>query len=132
MIRGGPPDLRLAAMALLSGLDSAEIAALRWGRIDPAATESVLQLLIQHVAGERTTVFFSSHQIAEIDQIADRVVIIGRGRAVVSGALDDLRASFRSIQLVFDREAPAPPGLAGKLSMGIGGINACVVSRPWS
>jgi 3-oxoacyl-[acyl-carrier-protein] synthase II len=32
---------------------------------------------------------------------------------------------------VFDQPAPAPPGYAGKLSMGIGGINACVVSRPW-
>jgi ABC-2 type transport system ATP-binding protein len=74
--------------------------------LDPAATENVLQLLIQHVAGERTTVFFSSHQIAEVDQIADRVVIIDRGRAVVSGALDDLRANFRRIHLVFDGEAP--------------------------
>ena len=26
---------------------------------------------------------------------------------------------------------PAPPGLSGKLSMGIGGINSCVISRPW-
>ena len=74
--------------------------------LDPAATETVLQLLIRHVAGEQTTVFFSSHQIAEVDQIADRVVIIDRGRAVVSGALDDLRASFRRIQLVFDGAAP--------------------------
>ena len=74
--------------------------------LDPAVTETVLQLLIQHVAGEETTVFFSSHQISEVDQIADRVVIIDRGRAVVAGALDDLRASFRRIQFVFDGEAP--------------------------
>lgn len=32
---------------------------------------------------------------------------------------------------VLDEPAPVPPGPAGKLSMGIGGINACVVSRPW-
>jgi 3-oxoacyl-[acyl-carrier-protein] synthase II len=32
---------------------------------------------------------------------------------------------------VFDAACPAPAGAAGKLSMGIGGINACVVSRPW-
>ena len=32
---------------------------------------------------------------------------------------------------VFDRAAAAPEGVAGKLSMGIGGINACVLSRPW-
>ena len=52
--------------------------------------------------------FFSSHQIAEVDQIADRVAIIDRGRAVVAGALDDLRESFRRIQLVFDGDAPEP------------------------
>ncbi len=32
---------------------------------------------------------------------------------------------------VFDRESPAPEGPVGKLSMGIGGINACVISRAW-
>ena len=30
---------------------------------------------------------------------------------------------------VFDSACKAPSGLAGKLSMGIGGINACVISR---
>jgi 3-oxoacyl-(acyl-carrier-protein) synthase len=33
-------------------------------------------------------------------------------------------------RFVFDHASPAPQGLAGKLSMGIGGINACVISRP--
>jgi ABC-2 type transport system ATP-binding protein len=76
--------------------------------LDPAMTEEVLQALVTHVANEGTTVFFSSHQIAEVDQIADRVAIIDRGRAVVSGSLDDLRENFRRIQLVFDSEAPQP------------------------
>ena len=34
-------------------------------------------------------------------------------------------------EYVYDKAQKAPPGLAGKLSMGIGGVNACVVSRPW-
>jgi ABC-2 type transport system ATP-binding protein len=76
--------------------------------LDPAMTEQVLQALVAHVASEEMTVFFSSHQIAEVDQIADRVAIIHRGRAVVTGALDDLRENFRRIQLVFDGEAPEP------------------------
>lgn len=76
--------------------------------LDPAMTEEVLQALVAHVASEEMTVFFSSHQIAEVDQIADRVAIIHRGRAVVTGALDDLRENFRRIQLVFDGEAPEP------------------------
>ena len=75
--------------------------------LDPAVTEEVLQALVRHVASEETTVFFSSHQIVEVDQIADHVAIIDRGRAVIAGALDDLRENFRRIQLVFDGEAPA-------------------------
>ncbi len=31
---------------------------------------------------------------------------------------------------VFDAACPAPPAPMGKLSMGVGGVNACVVSRP--
>ena len=73
---------------------------------DPAMTEEVLQALVAHVAGEEMTVFFSSHQIAEVEQIADRVTIIDRGRAVVTGALDDLKESFRRVQLVFEGDAP--------------------------
>jgi ABC-2 type transport system ATP-binding protein len=69
-------------------------------------TEEVLQALVSHVASEEMTVFFSTHQIADVDQIADRVTIIDRGRAVVTGALDDLRESYRRIQLVFDGDAP--------------------------
>jgi len=74
--------------------------------LDPAMAEEVLQALVRHGGGEELTVFFSSHQIAEVDQIADHVVIIDRGRAVISGALDDLRESFRRIQFVFDGDAP--------------------------
>src|SRR6267142_5966892 len=74
--------------------------------LDPAMVEEVLQAIVSHVAGEALTVFFSSHQIAEVDQIADRISIIDRGRAVVTGALEDLKENFRRIQLVFDEEAP--------------------------
>ena len=76
--------------------------------LDPAVAEEVLQALVSHVAREEMTVFFSSHQIAEVDQIADRIAIIDRGRTVVTGALDDIRENFRRIELVFDDEAPEP------------------------
>jgi len=66
----------------------------------------VLQALVKHVGSEEMTVFFSTHAIAEVDQIADRIVIVDRGRTVVAGALDDIRENFRRIQLVFEGEAP--------------------------
>jgi ABC-2 type transport system ATP-binding protein len=75
--------------------------------LDPAATEEVLQALVGHAAGEGISVFFSSHQLADVEQIADYVAIIDRGRTVLAGALDDLRQNYRRIQLVFDGQAPA-------------------------
>jgi ABC-type multidrug transport system ATPase subunit len=75
--------------------------------LDPAVTEEALQALVAHVGREEMTIFFSSHQIADVDQIADRVAIVDAGRAVVSGAIDDLRERYRRIQLVFDGDAPA-------------------------
>jgi ABC-2 type transport system ATP-binding protein len=84
--------------------------------LDPVAAEEVLQVLVGHVANEGVTVFFSSHHIAEVEQIADHVAIIDRGRNVLAGALDDLREAYRRIEFVFDGDAPAlkfqSPGVA--------------------
>jgi ABC-2 type transport system ATP-binding protein len=77
--------------------------------LDPAMAEDVLQALVGHAAGEEMTIFFSSHQISEIDQICDHVAIIDRGRLVLGGAIDDLRGRYQRIQLVFDGEAPRTP-----------------------
>ena len=84
--------------------------------LDPLAAEEVLQVLVGHVANEGVTVFFSSHHIAEVEQIADHVAIIDRGRNLLAGALDDLRDAYRRIEFVFDGDAPAlqfqSPGVA--------------------
>jgi ABC-2 type transport system ATP-binding protein len=112
-----PPDRKVKALsrgmrtklALLLALSrGAELLVLDepTSGLDPAMTEEVLQAIVGHVAREEMTVFFSSHQIAEVDQVADRVAIVDRGRTVVAGALDDLREQYRRIQLVFDGEAP--------------------------
>jgi len=45
----------------------------------------------------------------------------------------ELHATIRELgqSLVFDRPLSFPARPVGKLSMGVGGINACVISRPW-
>lgn len=47
---------------------------------------------------------------------------------------DELNVSIAEVHrgFVYDSACPAPNGPVGKLSMGIGGINACIVSRPWA
>jgi len=102
--RGGRTKLALA-LALCRGARLLVLDEPTSG-LDPSMIEEVLQALVSHVAGEEMTVFFSSHQIAEVEQIADHVAIIDRGHAVLSGELDTLRERFRRIQLVFDGDAP--------------------------
>jgi hypothetical protein len=46
--------------------------------------------------------------------------------SALNPAIEALHGSF-----VLDKACAAPAGLAGKLSLGVGGINACVISRPW-
>src|SRR5438105_12332284 len=49
--------------------------------LDPVSIEELLQALVG-AAADGTTIFFSSHQIAEVERIADRVCIIDRGTLV--------------------------------------------------
>ena len=58
--------------------------------LDPQGIREVRDLLIElNQAG--TTVFLSSHQLAEVDQLCTRVGVIDRGRLVVQEDLEELR-----------------------------------------
>ena len=72
--------------------------------LDPVAIEHLLQDLVAQSA-EGVTVFFSSHQIAEVERVSDHVCILDKGRLLVDAPLDDLRQFYRRIDLVF----PFPP-----------------------
>jgi ABC-2 type transport system ATP-binding protein len=76
--------------------------------LDPAAVEDVLRELMGLAAAEGTTIFFSSHQLHEVEQIADHICIVDGGRVIVSGALDDLKCQYQRVQVVLERELSAP------------------------
>jgi ABC-2 type transport system ATP-binding protein len=68
--------------------------------LDPVAIEEVLQIIVSLVA-DGTTVFFSSHQIAEVEQIADHVLMINRGRLVLDAPMDQVKEQYRHVRAVF-------------------------------
>jgi ABC-2 type transport system ATP-binding protein len=74
--------------------------------LDPAMIEEALQALVSLAAEGGTTILFSSHQLAHVEQIADHVCLIEQGRVVVNASLDELKESYRRVHLVFDGEAP--------------------------
>ncbi|MDQ1744689.1 MAG: type transport system ATP-binding protein [Pseudonocardiales bacterium] len=51
-----------------------------------------LRGFFRHLAGEGRTVLVSSHQLAEVQEVADRAVILNRGRLVRAGTLGELSA----------------------------------------
>ena len=73
--------------------------------LDPVGIEHLLQMLVAQSA-EGVAVFFSSHQIAEVERVADHVCILEKGRLMVDASLDQLRESYRRIDLVFASPAP--------------------------
>jgi ABC-2 type transport system ATP-binding protein len=68
--------------------------------LDPIGIEQLLERLVAHCS-DGTTIFFSSHQISEVERIADSVRILDKGKLVLDASLDDLRQSYRQIDLVF-------------------------------
>jgi ABC-2 type transport system ATP-binding protein len=77
------------------------------GGLDPAMSEEVLQALVTLAGEGRVTILFSSHQVGEVEQIADRVCIMDRGRAVLNDSIDELKTAYRSVRLVFDGKPPS-------------------------
>lgn len=68
--------------------------------LDPVGIEQFLRMIVNCVS-EGTTVFFSSHQISEVERIADHVCILDEGCLKVDVSMDDLRMSYRQVDLVF-------------------------------
>jgi len=107
-IKGLSRGMRTKVALLLALCRGAELLILDepTAALDPAMAEDVLQALVAHVSNEASTVFFSSHQLNEVEQIADHVAIVDRGQTIVAGPLDELRAQYQRIQLVFEHDAP--------------------------
>jgi ABC-2 type transport system ATP-binding protein len=80
--------------------------------LDPVAIEELLQTLVA-AAGEGASIFFSSHQIAEVERIADRVCILDRGELVIDLPLDRLRENYRRITLGFAAQPPNDLRMSG-------------------
>jgi ABC-2 type transport system ATP-binding protein len=76
--------------------------------LDPAATEDVLRELVAFSAASEVTIFFSSHQLSEVELIADHIGIVAHGRMVAAGCLDDMKSRYQRIQVVLADGAALP------------------------
>ena len=65
--------------------------------LDPVVLDEVLRALIEDHANEGRTIFFSSHLLSEVEQIADWVGILDNGKLLLEARLDDIRSQYRML-----------------------------------
>jgi ABC-2 type transport system ATP-binding protein len=90
--------------------------------LDPAGRKEVRDLILA-LKGEGKTIFLSSHILAEVEQICDRVIIIDRGRLVRAGALQQLLAEDNRVEIVVDQ-------LPAELEPAVTALGASVEREP--
>jgi ABC-2 type transport system ATP-binding protein len=78
--------------------------------LDPLMEEVFREVILQEKRRGDRTVLLSSHILAEVEALCDRLTIIRDGRAVETGTLDDLRHLTRTS--IRAELAGAPDGLA--------------------
>jgi ABC-type multidrug transport system ATPase subunit len=79
--------------------------------LDPIALDELLRLLVEDCTSDGRTIFLSTHQLAEIEQIADHIGIMDRGRILLEGPLDDIRSSFRRLTVTGTALPTSHPGI---------------------
>jgi ABC-2 type transport system ATP-binding protein len=84
--------------------------------LDPGEMREVRQL-VRRVAEAGSTVLFSSHVLAEVEQICTHAVVMDKGRLVAAGSVADLIGSSGTVYLEVDDVAAARRLLEGMPSV---------------
>ncbi|HHW45048.1 MAG TPA: ABC transporter ATP-binding protein [Desulfotomaculum sp.] len=82
--------------------------------LDPLRRRQVLQLLVEEMAGGDRTIIISSHQLQDVERIADRVGFLLRGKLILSRPLEQLLGEEKKVRVLFPGSPPADlPGWPG-------------------
>lgn len=88
--------------------------------LDPLSRDAMRDLILE-LRREGRTVIFSTHVMEQAEQLCDRVVLIDRGRKLVEGPVEEVRASAgRSVQVEAEGAVAWEqlPGVAGFFANG--------------
>jgi ABC-2 type transport system ATP-binding protein len=94
--------MRTAVMVAIAFARNSEILVLDepTGGLDPINQRHVLSLMINEAA-KGNSVIFSSHQIGQVERAAEHIAVIDRGRLVLQGTVDDLKADRKIVEGIF-------------------------------
>lgn len=105
--------------------------------LDPVGRKEVLEMLIS-LRG-RTTVFFSTHILADVDRVCDSVAVLDHGRLLVQAPIEELKRRYGAQKLVLEvsgeadqlaEEIRARAWASAVTRSGAGGIEVTVADMP--
>ncbi|MBM4103332.1 MAG: ABC transporter ATP-binding protein [Planctomycetes bacterium] len=74
--------------------------------LDPLVREEFVSGILEVTETENWTIFISSHDVDEVERLADRVGIIDKGALMVNENIEELQCRFRWVEVTLG-EAPA-------------------------
>jgi ABC-2 type transport system ATP-binding protein len=83
--------------------------------LDPVARRSLLESMIYLTRRADRTVFFSSHQMDDVERVADRIAVLDRSDLRACCSLETFRRSVKQASLQFAGTPPATPKMPGLL-----------------
>lgn len=83
--------------------------------LDPVNTQMVKDLLIEE-RNRGVTIVMSTHQMHQVEELCDRLVLIDHGKVVLYGALNDIRKQFTADAVLVRANSPLPQGLPGVIA----------------
>jgi ABC-2 type transport system ATP-binding protein len=77
--------------------------------LDPLMAQAFRETILELKGGGATTVFLSSHVLAEVESTCDRIGLVRGGRLVTTGTIEDLkRDATRRVTVTFAASVAAP------------------------
>ena len=90
--------------------------------LDPLVRDELIRALLEVPAEGARTVFVSSHDVEEVERLADRVAFMADGRIVFAEPVSSLLERFRLVEVISESaSAPELPAVPGWIAQGRAG-----------
>ena len=83
--------------------------------LDPVIRRQFLEGMIKLIMSENRTILFSSHILADVERVANRIIVIDKGVLRANCTLEEFRVAVKKINVSFKDQAPANVDIEGLL-----------------
>jgi ABC-2 type transport system ATP-binding protein len=83
--------------------------------LDVAIRRQFLEGVIHLITRQGRTILFSSHILADVERIADRIIVIDKGALKADCTMEQFRNAIQKFVITFDKQIPADVNIEGAI-----------------